>query len=254
MQQRGFTLLELMIAILLFSMVSAAAYKLFNSVSRAQQVTGGILDKLDVIQRAEVILEKDFFQAISRPIRNHRGDRVAAMKAPSADGFAVEFTRTGWRNPLNQLRSDLQRVAYALEEGQLIRYYWPELDRPQEAIRIRQVVLDDVLSFKVRYMDEKKKWRSSWPPSKGAANQVKGLPGKAGAGKTANPESIMPTAIETTVVHQDFGSMINVYPLITYKAGQGAAKILDLEGNDGRRLLQPDFGFDLTEDPEEDDE
>ena len=243
MQQRGFTLLELMIAILLFSMVSAAAYKLFDSVSRAQQVTDGILDKLDVIQRAEVILEKDFFQAVPRPIRNDFGDRVAAMKVPNAEGFAVEFTRAGWRNPLNHLRSDLQRVAYALEEGQLIRYYWPDLDRPQDSVQIRQVVLDDVRSFKVRFMDEKKQWRSSWPPSKGGMNPMQGMQGmlgKAGGGGAANPEAMMPAAIETTVVHQDFGSMINVYPLITYKPGQQAARKPDAEGGDGKKQLQQD--------------
>ena len=237
MQQRGFTLLELMIAILLFSMVSAAAYKLFDSVSRAQQVTDGILDKLDVIQRAEVILEKDFFQAVTRPIRNDFGDRVAAMQAPNSEGFAIEFTRSGWRNPLNHLRSDLQRVAYSLEEGQLIRYYWPDLDRPQEAALIRQVVLDDVRSFKVRFMDEKKKWRNSWPPSKGDRNPLQGMPGK-GGGASANPESMMPAAIETTVVHLDFGAMINVYPLITYKPGLQSAKMPDSEGEDDKKTHQ----------------
>lgn len=229
MRPRGFTLLELMIAILLFSMVSAATYKLFSSVSRAQQVTDGILDKLDVIQRAEVILEKDFFQAVARPVRNDFGDRVAAMQAPNSDGFTVEFTRAGWRNPLGHLRSDLQRVAYSLEGGQLIRYYWPDLDRSQDAAQIRQVVLDGVRSFKVRFMDEKKQWRSSWPPSKNSMNQLQGVPGQ-GGGTAANPESVMPAAIETTVVHQDFGAMVNVYPLITYNPRQRVVKKTEAEG------------------------
>ena len=58
---KGFTLLELMVAIVLFSMISAAAYKLFMSVTRAQEVTQSVLDELDKLQRAEVILEKDIF-------------------------------------------------------------------------------------------------------------------------------------------------------------------------------------------------
>ena len=242
MRQRGFTLLELMIAILLFSMISAAAYKLFNSVNRAQQVTDGILDKLDTIQRAEVILEKDFFQAVTRPVRNEFGDRIAAMQAPGSDGFAVEFTRSGWRNPLNQLRSNLQRVAYSLEEGQLVRYYWPDLDRPQDATRIRQVVLDGVRSFKVRFMDEKKQWRSSWPPPKKSINPLQG-PGMPGLNGLSSPEFMMPGAIETTIVHQDFGSMINVYPLITYRPGLQATTKADTEGEDGKKIPQPGSGF-----------
>ena len=237
MQQRGFTLLELMIAILLFSMVSAAAYKLFDSVSRAQQVTDGILDKLDTIQRAEVIIEKDLFQLVARSIRNEFGDKVEALKAPGADGYILEFTRSGWRNPLGVLRSNLQRVAYALENGQLIRYYWTTLDRPQDAVRIRQMVLDGVLNIKVRFMDEKKQWRSSWPPSKSAMNPVQGGGREGTSGQ--NPKSIMPAAVETTIVHESFGSMINVYPLITYKLGQQGAKRSE-EGEQDRKTFQPD--------------
>ena len=39
----GFTLLELMIAIVIFAMISSAAYKLFDSVSKAKRVTDDVL-------------------------------------------------------------------------------------------------------------------------------------------------------------------------------------------------------------------
>ena len=142
-QNKGFTLIELMIAILIFAMISTAAYKLFDSVSRAQQVTDGILDHLDEMQRALVVLEKDLFQVAPRPVRDEFGDRQKAIVAPGINGEILEFTRFGWRNPLLELRSNMQRVAYNLEEGELVRYYWPILDRAPDSVLIRQVLLTE---------------------------------------------------------------------------------------------------------------
>ncbi len=67
---QGFTLLELMIAILVFALISTAAYKLMDTVICGQQVTDGLLDDLDDMQRAKMTIEKDLFQLASRPVRN----------------------------------------------------------------------------------------------------------------------------------------------------------------------------------------
>ena len=200
----GFTLLELMIAILLFAMVSTAAYKLFDSVSRAQQVTDGIFDSLDEIQRTHVILEKDLLQIAPRPVRDELGDRRPALQAPGRDGHIIEFTRSGWRNPLGEIRSNLQRVAYDLEEGELVRYYWQMLDRAPDPVMIRQKLLDNVQKVSLRFMDEKKRWLMSWPPQS--------QDGK----KSEQP--VMPQAVEMIVQHSDFGVMTAMLPLMDYKA------------------------------------
>ena len=215
---KGFTLLELMIAIMLFAMISTAAYKLFDSVSRAQLVTDGILDRLDEIQRAQLILEKDLFQMAARPVRDEFGDSQPAVKSPSRDGFALEFTRSGWRNPLQELRSNLQRVAYDLEEGELVRYYWLTLDRAPDPVQIRQVILSNVQGLKLRFMDEKKRWSSSWPPAK----QSQG-PKPAGEAKKAE-DPVMPRAIELTLQHASFGTLVTILPGTDYKPSDAQKK------------------------------
>lgn len=214
----GFTLLELMIAILLFAMISTAAYKLFDSVSRAQLVTDGILDRLDEIQRVQVILEKDLLQIVARPIRDEFGDRQPAVQSPTKDGHILQFTRTGWRNPLGEIRSNLQRVAYELDEGKLIRYYWPMLDRAPDPVVVTQVVLEDVQRVKVRFLDEKKRWHNSWPPANQKQNVPQPIPGPGGtAPKQPAEQQVMPHAIEMTVQHLDFGNIVTILPLIDYK-------------------------------------
>lgn len=222
-QVKGFTLIELMIAILIFAMISTAAYKLFDSVSRAQQVTDGILDHLDEIQRALVVLEKDLFQVAPRPIRDEFGDRQKAIVAPGTNGEILEFTRFGWRNPLLEVRSNMQRVAYSLEEGELVRYYWPMLDRAPDPVQVRQVLLTDVHGVRLKLMDEKKRWLKTWPPQGGLSYpQVSvpqpevGIPGQQGQ-QQGEQYTQMPHAIELTVQHKAFGTLTTVLPLLTYK-------------------------------------
>ncbi|WP_257294671.1 type II secretion system minor pseudopilin GspJ [Endozoicomonas sp. YOMI1] len=206
----GFTLLELMVAIVLFSMISTAAYKLFISVTRAQEATQLVLDDLDKLQRAEIVLEKDLFQMTRRPVRDERGLQQPALKAPGPGGTLMEFTRSGWQNPLKAPRSTLLRVAYAVEGNQLIRYYWPTLDRAPESTRIRQVVMSGVNSMKVRFRNDHKEWISSWPPKQNLQSAT-----------SVGREDQVPTAVELTIVHEAMGSMVTVVPLITYKPAQG---------------------------------
>lgn len=217
-QKQGFTLIELMVAILIFAMISTAAYKLFDSVSRAQQVTDGILDRLDVMQRTLIVIEKDLFQIAPRPIRDEFGDRQKALQAPGINGELVEFTRFGWKNPLKEIRSNLQRVAYILEGDELVRYYWPMLDRAPDPIVIRQVLMSEIAGARMKFMDEKKRWQPNWPPQ----TKVQGFPADTGGKQVKQEEQPqMPHAIELTLQHRDFGSLTTILPLITNKATDG---------------------------------
>lgn len=206
---RGFTLLELMVAIMLFSMISAAAYKLLTSAMRAQEVTQSVLDELDKLQRAEIVLEKDLFQMARRSVRDGSGQQQSALKVPGTGGTLIEFTRSGWQNPLQVTRSTLQRVAYSLEGDRLIRYYWPVLDRAPGSNRIRQPVMSGVKGVKFRFLDEHKRWMSSWPPTQNLQQSA------SDEGRTK-----IPVAVELTIVHEKVGPMVTVVPLASYKPDQ----------------------------------
>ncbi|MDP0588569.1 MAG: type II secretion system minor pseudopilin GspJ [Candidatus Endonucleobacter bathymodioli] len=252
---KGFTLLELMIAIFIFAMISTAAYKLLNSVTHAKQVTDGLLDSLDELQRSYITIEKDFSQIIGRSIRDEFGDKQSAVLAPSKpatlatyeNGYLIEFTRAGWRNPLGLIRSDLQRVAYALEDSKLVRYYWPVLDRASDPELIRQIVLHNVLGVKIRLMDEKKVWKSSWPP---ATKQKEGddkndrldrtdrkdrkdrkdRNGRKDENSKEEHQSpmLMPAGVEIAIQHDTYGLLEFSYPLITIKSAS-----TEVESNSG---------------------
>lgn len=180
----GFTLLELLIAISIFAMIGLGSYQVLASVLRAQEATGASSEMLTRMQRTYLRLSQDFRQVIDRPVRDNYGETLPPLFTPQR-GNDLEFTRTGWRNPLGRPRSELQRVAFQLEGDTLLRHYWPVLDRAQDSEPVTQVVLHDVAHFRLRLLDPAGNWHTSWPPA------------QRGLGETpAGEDELLPVAIE----------------------------------------------------------
>jgi general secretion pathway protein J len=82
--------------------------------------------------------------------------------AGTLDG-ALEFTRGGYGNPTGQARSTVQRVAYQLRDGDLVRHSWRVLDRVVDSEPFTAVVLRRVRSLTVQFLNDKDEWQESWP-------------------------------------------------------------------------------------------
>ncbi len=171
--QRGFTLLELLVALSIFALLSAMAYGGLNTVMRSQQITTEQAERLTQLQKTFFWLDRDITQAIDRKIRDEFGDEQAAMVGISIGERRLELTRNGWRNPVGRQRSNLQRVAWGVRDEKLVRLYWSVLDRAQDSKPLETTMLDDVEKLELRFLDDKQKWHDVWPAlSRGEASRV----------------------------------------------------------------------------------
>lgn len=196
-KSNGFTLLELLIAMAIFSLISVMSFTGLSSVLNNKEVIDKELQLLSDIQRSMLNLARDLEQAIDRPINNGFGGSIAALTGGNnIDSTLFELTRTGWRNPAEQHRSQLQRVAYSFEDNQLIRLYWYHLDRIQTDEPVRRILLNDVDDIQVRYLD--KDWSESWP-------NLLATPG------TVAPS--LPRAIEITLELKKWGTITRLFRL-----------------------------------------
>lgn len=156
----GFTLLELLVAIAILALVAVGSYRLlFDTISTRDR---GLAQEqaLRDLQRAGMILQRDLQQAALRPIRDEFGDPQPGLRL--GDQAGLEFTRRGWRNPLQQARSDLVRVRYRLMDGALVREHWNVLDRPRASTPVRTTLLTDVTDFRVQ-VHAGGNWSDTWP-------------------------------------------------------------------------------------------
>lgn len=158
---RGFTLIELMVALALFAVLSVMAYGGLRTVLDARERAAAQAERLGELQIAILTIGRDLQQAVNRPVRDEFGDRGMAM---SGSETQIEFTRGGWRNPSGLQRSELQRVGYVVEEESLRRLSWQVLDRAQGAEPRGAVLLGGVKALELRFLDDQGEWREFWPP------------------------------------------------------------------------------------------
>ena len=188
----GFTLLELVVAMAVFAIMAAIAYSGLNNVLIARQLTETHSEQLHQLQLAMSWFARDIEQIVNRGVRSEYGEMVPPVVGNDFEGYLLELTRGGWRNPANQPRSHLQRVAYAVRDEQLVRAYWRVLDRAEDSKPFENVLLDGVKSVEIRYLGADDEWRTSWPEL-------------ATTGSVA--PAVLPRAIEVNVDTKQFGKI-----------------------------------------------
>lgn len=125
--QRGFTLIEILIAMAIFTLIGLASTNLLTTVIDSNELSSERFAKLQTLQRAMLTLERDIEQAIPRQVRVNGESTSVVLKGgevDDSDADGIAFVRSGWHNPKLMLpRSTLQGVAYRLQNGELQRLH-----------------------------------------------------------------------------------------------------------------------------------
>lgn len=169
---QGFTLLELLVALTVFALISVIAYSGLHSVLQSKTLTERHADKLQQLQNTMMLLQRDLLQFSARQIRDEYGDSQPALKSADVGEYLLEFSSGGRPNPTGMKRSSLQRLAYGLRDGKLQRFLWPVLDRPSVIEPYRLELLDEVKEFNCRYLKPDRHWSEQWPPLGGNATDL----------------------------------------------------------------------------------
>lgn len=194
---RGFTLLELLIAVAVFAVVSALSYSGLSSVLKTTQRTQEVNGQFQEMQLAVSVLQQDMVQIINRAVRDEFGDLQPGLKSGSEYDFVLRFTRSGWRNPAQRVRSSLQRVGYRLDEKTLVREHWQHLDRSPNAQATTLPLLENVNTLTFRFLNDSDEWVEQWPPV--------GI---------EPADAILPKALEMHLDTAQWGEIVRLFPLI----------------------------------------
>jgi general secretion pathway protein J len=190
---RGFTLIEMLIALLILAVMSALGYGTYRaariSAARAQES----LARTREIEFGLRILLQDLAEAVPRPIRDPLGTtRRPAFRGGPGQPTLLDLTRAGWSNTAGMQRSTLERVSYALVGDKLQRSYQTVLDPTTNSQPIVQDLLTGVKSITLNFLDPNQNWNTLWPPA--------ALP-------LPDSEWTRPIAVEVLIEFKDWGKI-----------------------------------------------
>lgn len=189
--QRGFTLVEMLVAVAIFALASALAFGGLTALLRARADLDASNQRLGRLQFAVAMIERDVRSVAARHVRDEFGAPRLALQGETG---RVELTRSGYANSLQQARAELERVAYVLERGQLQRQRAVVLDRVSASAIVRDDLLDRVERIEFRYLDVEGREHARWPPPQGS-------------------RGTMPRAVRVTLQLSDFGELVRLLEL-----------------------------------------
>lgn len=198
-RQSAFTLIEVLVALAIFGIMSALAYLSLAQTLDNSAMLGERMDRLQAIQRTMTTLSTELLQATPRPIRDEFSGFEPALRSSFDGNFALELTHNGWPNSAGVPRSTQRRTAYRIEDNELVRYHWNVLDRTANSVPVATVLLDELDSLTFRFLQFNDEWVDQWPPLS--------------AGAAANSH-ILPRAVEITLVLPDEGELTRIVEML----------------------------------------
>jgi general secretion pathway protein J len=193
-QNYGFTLIEILVAMAIFTVIGLASTGVLTSVINSDQLSSERFERLEKLQRAMLTIERDILQIVPRAVRIN-GDPVDTVISGGEDVFdsdadGLGFVRIGWHNPQMLLpRSSLQAVGYRIQEQQLQRLYGNYVDNVIGYEPKVKVLLFGIEDFRVSFLtkaeqlEEPEEWDEAYS------------------------SSTLPIAISITIVSKTFGEI-----------------------------------------------
>ncbi len=146
--QRGFTLLELMIAMAIFAALAVLGWQVFDSVNRARERAQLHVDDLAILQYAYLQLQQDIGQIVayqapsdSNASNNNANTALGSTNPPANEqkvakpepfmrlsSEQISFVRFADPDPRYQTSPSLQRVEYVFSDQSLIRRQYTSMD------------------------------------------------------------------------------------------------------------------------------
>lgn len=160
--QRGFTLLELMVAMAIFAMLAVAGWQVFDGVNRARERAQFHADNLAVLQYAYLQLQQDMAQVIpyqapstqnigaansSTSNSNQAGEQkneIAPEPFIRVEGERVSFVRFADPDPRYQSSTSIQHIEYIFADERLIRRQYTSLEDGRDSVSLDSVLLEGV--------------------------------------------------------------------------------------------------------------
>ena len=154
---RGFSLLEMLLAVLVFGLMASAAYGVLNSISSAAAAQESSAQRLSEAQLAVLRLERELRQTLSAGMFASGETAPGLQGSPEVLEFSFLSPQALGKGPV------IRQIHYRFENRTLYRIPDTAWLRQSPAAKSR-VLLRDVSQLRFSYLDARGNWLSRWGP------------------------------------------------------------------------------------------
>ena len=163
---RGFTLVELLVALAIFALLSGFAYRALGAMLDARERLRDDARKWRDVAVFVSRLERDLGSIVPRLARGPSGtllSPVSSSLATQDEGEGLAITRSGSPLMENALAAP-QRVAYRKVDDRIERLTWASVDAAPRDAPVAVPLLSGITAFDIRFMTDNGEWRNTWAP------------------------------------------------------------------------------------------
>lgn len=155
--EAGFSLVETLVATVVFALVSAAGVMLLSGYQDGRLGLQVADDRLAELETARALLRMDMMMAVDRPVRDALGGGTTGFEGGSflPNGIVMRFVRSGDMGALmHGNKTALQRIDYRLEGGALVRRSYAQTDITLDTPSSDITLLSNIETLNIRYEAE----------------------------------------------------------------------------------------------------
>lgn len=173
-EQRGFTLVELLVAIAVLAVLASVSFRGLSSILEAEAHVQSETRRWNNVAVAIAHMSRDLSLAVPRTVRDNAGSvRSAIIVGSTPDGSQgqLQITRLGEGDNASS-QGGLRRIEYRLRAGTLEYLVWPATDLAPGAAPSVSPVLENIAGLELRALGQDGTWSATWP----AGQQANALP------------------------------------------------------------------------------
>lgn len=164
---RGFTLIEILSALLILSLLALMSYRGLGAVLDARDHSRYETDKWRRVAAFFARFERDVQLAAPRPVRSTTAAGSGTSPAWRGEATATEQARLEFsRFAATEGVDTARRIGYRLnQKNEVELWLWPGLDIAPDILPARHAVLAGVNTFELQYLNPRLVWVDVWPSS-----------------------------------------------------------------------------------------
>lgn len=175
-KNKGFTLIEIIVAVVIFAIIATVSYRIISSLVKTKQIVDETQNKWGSLSLINSNLEMSVHRLIPLVVRDSNGAILPSLygkdKLSSTYDAQLEMTLSGTIGDEVLGVKPPKRLGYRFFHGSLYLVTWPVLNRALTTTPEIDLLLDNVSVFDIDYLYQDGKWYPTWPPENGDASAL----------------------------------------------------------------------------------